>query len=77
MSQRLGPSWTLRRTGQAMYVVGHARDVCGWVQSAAKQHPQHKATGWKTDVQAVDELQKSGDIERAGRQAVAKITGVT
>lgn len=77
MSQRLGPSWTARRTGQALYIVGTRVTYAADVQSAAKQHPQHKATGWKTDVQAVAELQRSGDIERAGRQAVAHLTGVT
>jgi hypothetical protein len=77
MSQRLGPSWAVRKEGTAAYIVGTKVTYAAQVQSAKDQHPQHKATGWKTDVQAVDELNKSGDIERAGKQALAKITGVT
>jgi hypothetical protein len=77
MSQRLGPGWAVRKQSQATYIVGNKATYAAQVQSAAQQHPQHKATGWKTDEQAVDELNRSGDIERAGNQAIANITGVT
>jgi hypothetical protein len=77
MSQRLGPGWAVRKQGTAEYIVGNKSTYATWVQSAAQQSPQHKATGWKTDEQAVDELNRSGDIERAGKQAMSKITGVT
>lgn len=77
MSQRLGPGWAVRKVGQAVYIVGNKSTYASWVQSAASQQAQHKATGWKTDEQAVDELNKSGDIERAGQQAMRKIAGVT
>jgi hypothetical protein len=76
-SQRISDSWAVRKEGTAFYIVGTKATYAAQVQSAKNQHPQHKATGWKTDVQAVDELNKSGDIERAGKQALAKITGVT
>ena len=75
MSQRLGPGWAVRREGQATYIVGNKATYAAWVQSAARQSAQHAATGWKTDVQAVEELQRSGDIERIGNQAVQKVTG--
>lgn len=75
MSQRLGPGWTVSRQSQATYIVGNKATYAAWVQSAKRQQPQHKATGWKTDEQAVEELQRSGDIERIARQAFSKITG--
>ena len=59
MSQRLGPGWTVRKQSQATYIVGNKATYAAWVQSAKRQQPQHKATGWKTDAQAVDELTKA------------------
>lgn len=76
MSQRLGPGWAVRRVGNLVYVVGNKATYASDVQSAERQHPQHAATGWITDRQAVAELVASGDIEKAGRQALAYLTGV-
>lgn len=75
MSQRLGPSWATRRAGQAVYIVGTRVTYAKWVQQESNQQRQHQATGWKTDEQAVEDLESSGDIDRIGAQAVAHLTG--
>jgi hypothetical protein len=77
MSQRLGPGWTAKRTGALEYTVGNKATYAAKVQAEAYQHPQHKATGWKTDTQAIAELRASGDIERIGRQQAAFYLGAT
>lgn len=62
MSQRLGPSWTVQPLGMGA-VVGTPATYGPYVQSAENQQPGHQATGWKTDEQAVREVEASGVIE--------------
>lgn len=73
MSQRLQRSWTVKRQGRTSAVVGiRARPYAKYVQSEARQTRQHRATGWVTEVQAVSNVSRSGDVERVVQQAVAK-----
>ncbi len=69
MSQRLGPSWTVART-QSGASVGTRASYAPWVQSSEKQSAQMKATGWITDQQAVEAVQRSGMIKQAVLQAI-------
>ena len=63
MSQKLGQSWTVAATSDGA-IVGTRATYAPYVQSAAQQSAQHAATGWKTDVDAVGELERSKLIER-------------
>lgn len=63
-SQRLGPSWAVERWGQMDAAVGTRVTYAKWVQSEEFQQPMHEATGWKTDKDAVEEVRRSGAIER-------------
>ena len=51
-SERLGPSWTTENRDLGA-VVGTRVTYAPLVQSAEKQQPMHKATGWVTDEQAI------------------------
>lgn len=63
-SQRLGPSWTVEPAGRYGAVIGTRVTYAPFVQSAERQQPFHRETGWVTDRQAVDEYRQSGDGER-------------
>jgi len=71
-SQRLGPSWTVRPEGQTNAVVGTKATYGPWVQSAEKQTAQHKATGWVTDKEAVEEVERGGKAMRIFRAIIQK-----
>jgi hypothetical protein len=71
-SQRLGPSWTVRPEGQTNAVVGTKATYGPWVQSHAQQTAQHKATGWKTDKEAVEEVERGGKAMRIFRAIIQK-----
>jgi len=71
-SQRLGPSWAVRPEGQTNAVVGTKATYGPWVQSAEKQTAQHKATGWKTDKEAVEEVERGGKAMRIFRAIIQK-----
>jgi hypothetical protein len=43
-----------------------------WVQSHAQQTAQHKATGWKTDKEAVEEVERGGKAMRIFRAIIQK-----
>lgn len=62
MSQRLGPSWVSEKRGIDA-LVGTRVTYAPWVQSADRQQPMHRATGWITDEQAIAATQRerSGD----------------
>jgi hypothetical protein len=70
-SQRLGPSWATANRGIDA-VVGTHVTYAPWVQSEAKQQPMHKATGWVTDEQAIEEVQKSKAAERIMEEVLSK-----
>jgi len=74
MSQRLGPSWTLAHLGQTDAVASNKATYGPYVQSAADQLPQHKATGWITDKEAVSKVEDSGDVRRVAEKIIAKQT---
>ena len=71
-SQRLGPSWTVRPEGTTNAVVGTKATYGPWVQSAAQQTAQHKATRWVTDRQAVETVDRSGKALRIMREVIAR-----
>ncbi len=70
MSQRLGPSWAVARMGSHGAVVATRVTYAPYVQSAERQQPMHRQTGWVTDVEAVDAVARSGDIGRVAREAI-------
>lgn len=69
-SQDLLHSWHAEKTPTGAVVGTRGHKGAPWVQSAEKQSAQHKATGWVTDRQAVDDLQNSGMIHQAVLQAI-------
>lgn len=69
-SQRLGPSWAVERWHEVDAAVGTRVTYAKWVQSDEFQQPMHEATGWKTDKQAVEEVRRSGAVERIVSQVV-------
>lgn len=75
LSQRLGPSWTVAHRGQTGTVVGTRVAYARWVQGSQWQTGQHKATGWVTDEQAVEQLQRSGKVGPIVRDAVMHALG--
>jgi len=77
MSQRLKLGWTAKRRGATGAIVSSGRTgYAVYVQSAAYQTAQHKATGWQTDAQVVAAVQASGDVERIAQQAITKELGL-
>jgi len=71
-SQRLGPSWATQMQGDDRAIIGTRVSYAPWVQSAERQQPMHAATGWKTDEEAVEEVEQSGAVERIFNEAVSK-----
>jgi hypothetical protein len=62
-SQRLQQSWSVEKTTDGA-IVGSRATYAPFVQSSELQEPMHEATGWRTDAQAVEEIDKSGLIMR-------------
>jgi len=79
-SQQLGKSWTVEPTATGA-VVGTRTRYAPWVQSATAtpwggpQSEQHKASGWITDEQAVQQVVNEGIIQRAVGEAIAAALG--
>lgn len=71
-SQRLGPSWATEHYGETDAKVGTHATYAKWVQSSEMQWGQHKATGWVTDAEAVEQLKRDNVIEPIVRDAVEK-----
>lgn len=71
-SERLGPSWATETRGQFDALVGTRVSYAPWVQSADRQQPMHAATGWKTDAEAVEEVERSGAAERLLKDALSE-----
>jgi len=71
-SERLGPSWATEERGEVNTVVGTRVSYAPWVQSAKEQQPMHRATGWVTDEQAIEEVRASGAAERILDDALGK-----
>jgi len=71
-SQRLGPSWTVRPEGTTNAVVGTKATYGPWVQGHTQQTAQHKASGWVTDKQAVEEVERGGKAVRIFRAIIQR-----
>lgn len=71
-SERLGPSWATEERGEVNTVVGTRVSYAPWVQDAKRQQPMHKATGWVTDEEAIEQVQRSGAAERILSDALGK-----
>lgn len=76
MSQRLKLGWVVVRSGTVDTIVRTRVAYARYVQAAQYQTAQHKATGWVTDIQALEAVQRSGDIPRITEQAARKELGV-
>lgn len=61
-SERLGPSWAVERYGEMGSVVGTRVSYAKWVQSF--EHQQFFLEKWTTDKEAVEEVRRSGAVER-------------
>ena len=73
MSQKLKHSWEVRKYGNASAIVGTRVTYAPKVQSERLQHPQHEATGWITDAEAVDKVDKSGIVGKHVRAEIASM----
>jgi len=63
MSQRLQQSWTVAR-GNEEATVGNRATYAPYVASEQYQTEQHKATGFTTDAQAWEKVQRSGVVDK-------------
>ena len=70
MSQRLGASWTVARSGQLSWTIGTRVTYARFVQSADSQQLFHYNTGWKTDRQAAMEFVQSGKAQQIAGMAI-------
>jgi hypothetical protein len=77
MSQRVQRGWTVLHHNRTDAIVRN-RGVryARFVQAAQYQTAQHRATGWMTDVQAVKNVERSGDIGRITDMAARKELGL-
>jgi hypothetical protein len=64
MSQKLRQSWAVEKVGDTGAVVGTRVTYAPYVQGEDDQQPQHKATGWKTEKDAVEDLKARSVVER-------------
>jgi hypothetical protein len=71
-SQKLEQSWSVVRRGLDGAIVGNRALYAPWVQSKERQTEMHADTGWKTDAQAVEEIERQGVI---GKAIVASLKG--
>lgn len=71
-SERLREHWTITERG-VQTIVGNPVSYSAVVQSAKKQSKLMKAIGWKTDLQAIQELIASGDIQRIASMAIRNL----
>ena len=73
-SETLNRSWNVGRRGWGSYV-GSKASYAPVVHNYEGQAKFHGARGWKTDKQAVDEVSRSGVMDRIVNQAVKRIVG--
>jgi hypothetical protein len=64
MSQKLRQSWAVEKAGSTGAVVGTRVTYAPYVQGQDDQQPQHKATGWETEKDAVENLKARNVVER-------------
>lgn len=77
-SQRIQKAWTVIHHNRTDAIVRNKGkgSYARFVQAAQYQTAQHRATGWMTDVQAVKNVERSGDIRRITDQAARKELGL-
>jgi len=75
MSQQLEHKWGVAKYGQIGAKVFTGVRYAPWVQSKERQTAQHKATGWRTDEQAIKRVVDSGAVQRILKQAVRRHLG--
>jgi len=75
MSERLGPYWFSAKHGRIGAKAATRVSYAPWVQSKERQSPQHAATGWRTDEEAIKKVVESGAVHRILKQAVRKHLG--
>lgn len=64
MSQKLRQSWAVEPWGDTGAVVGTRVTYAPYVVGEKDQQPQHKATGWKTEADVVNDLKSRNVVER-------------
>ncbi len=69
-SQDLEKSWNITEQGDTDQVLAPGATYAAFVQKSDMQQPMHAATGWTTDLEAIDEVQGSGDVEEIAAQAI-------
>jgi len=70
-TNNLQQGWNVQQRGRVSAVVGNAVPYAPYVQSADQQVGFHKATGWGTDKQAVQEVEQSGIIKDIAEQVIS------
>lgn len=65
----LAGHWHVQRRGPQA-VVGNPMDYAAYVQSKKAQQPMHKATGWTTDDEAAEKVERSGVIGKVAREVI-------
>ncbi len=63
-SEDLLHSWETKPWGDASAIVGTNVPYAPYVVSAADQTKQHKATGWRTEKDVIDDLESRNVVER-------------
>lgn len=71
-SQQLGQSWTTK-VSNWQAVVGTKATYAPFVQSAEDQAAFHKARGWKTDQDVLQEVVVTGKARRAFETAILRV----
>jgi len=74
-SQRIKDSWDSRNVGQFDAEVRAGATYAVYVQKDPRlppphQQPMHAETGWITDLQAIDKLNRSGDVQNIARDEI-------
>lgn len=77
MSQRVQRGWTVLHHDRTDAIVRNKGvRYAKYVQAQRYQSAQHRATGWMTDVQAVNNVERRGDVKRVTEQAARKEMGL-
>jgi hypothetical protein len=63
-SEKLEQSWVAVPWGDSGAIVGTKVPYAPYVMSKDNQQPQHKATGWTTEADVVDDLKSRNVVER-------------
>lgn len=74
-SQDLGSRWFTEPAGPTAARAVNRSTYAPYVHSSADQAEFHKARGWKTDKDTVEEMKRSGVIERMVRDMVRRWLG--